>query len=116
METSKLVLGWNALIHLTFCLPAELSLCATVACIAVLQGLAGCDAGGQEGCALAPPIYLQPGPCSQDYSNARGMTREGHRPLLQPFPPTATPAPLGCQGSLTFLLLHSSVQREKNVF
>lgn len=63
------------------CLPVRLNLST------VLKGLLAADTGGQEGYALTPLIGLQPGPCSQDYSSARGMTREGHRPLASAPPP-----------------------------
>lgn len=111
METSKPGLGWDVLSQPTFCLPVKLSL-SHGSLSNCPQGLAGCRhwrAGRlcPPTSQLSPTWCLLPGlqqcPC-YDPGGAR-------TPDFGPSP--ATPAPLSCQGSLTFLLLRCSLQKGK---
>lgn len=109
METSKPGQGWDALTHL--CLPVKLSL--SHGCLSNCpQGLGGYRhwRAGRL-CPRTSHLSLTWSLLQQrPWYDLGGAQTPGFSPS------PATPAPLSCQGSLTFLLLYSSLQKEKNVF
>lgn len=105
METSKPGLGWDALSH------PPLSTCQAKP-INCPQGLAG-HRHWRAGRLCPHTSHL-----SSTWTLLPGLQQcprydPGGAQTLGFSPSPATPAPLSCQGSLTFLLLHSSLQREK---